>query len=78
MPVVSVEEPSGERSVFGESRRPRGTTESITPQLSRLSRRAKRSGAGKGQPLSSRLPVSTQAPNELFGSATKPRQETAA
>jgi len=78
MPVVSVEEPSGERSVSGESGRPRGTTESITPQLSRLSRRAKRSGAGTGQPLPSRLPAPTQAPNELIGSATRPRQETAA
>ena len=78
MPVVSVKEPSGERSVSGESGRFRGTPESITPHPSRLSRRAKRSGAGTGQPLSSRLPVSTQAPTELIGSATKPRQETAA
>ena len=40
MPVVSVEEPSGERSVSGESGRPRGTTESITPHPSRLSEQA--------------------------------------
>jgi hypothetical protein len=70
MQVVPIEEPPCERSVSGESGRPaaRGTIESITPQLSRLSRRAKRagkrSGTGGGQPLSSRSPCPPKPPTK--------------